>query len=96
MKIGITCHAAAGGSGILATQLGIALANRGHEIHFVAYDPPFRLSHTRQRPRGAEKAVTGRHGPARRQRPVPVGNLRAVPCPKSIDFLSDELLVHAV
>lgn len=45
MRIGITCHPSAGGSGILATELGIALAERGHEVHFVTYDPPFRLTH---------------------------------------------------
>ncbi len=43
MKIGISCHATAGGSGILATELGIALAQRGHEIHFVTEEPLFRL-----------------------------------------------------
>lgn len=44
MRIGITCHTSAGGSGILATQLGIALANRGHVIHFVTDQSPFRLT----------------------------------------------------
>jgi len=44
MKIGITCHTSAGGSGILATELGIALANRGYEIHFVTTEIPFRLT----------------------------------------------------
>lgn len=44
MRIGITCHPSAGGSGILATQLGIALANRGHHIHFVTEQSPFRLT----------------------------------------------------
>ena len=43
MKIGITCHPTAGGSGIQATELGIALAERGHIVHFVTSDPPFRL-----------------------------------------------------
>jgi L-malate glycosyltransferase len=43
MKIGITCHTSAGGSGIMATELGIALARLGHEVHFVTYDPLFRL-----------------------------------------------------
>ncbi len=43
MKIGISCHSTAGGSGILATELGIALAKRGHTIHFVTTEPPFRL-----------------------------------------------------
>lgn len=43
MKIGISCHAAAGGSGILATELGIALAERGHEVHFVTFEVPYRM-----------------------------------------------------
>ncbi|HQM49612.1 MAG TPA: N-acetyl-alpha-D-glucosaminyl L-malate synthase BshA, partial [Candidatus Hydrogenedentes bacterium] len=43
MRIGISCHSTAGGSGILATELGIALAKRGHTIHFVTTEPPFRL-----------------------------------------------------
>ena len=43
MKIGITCYPTYGGSGALATELGIALAGRGHEIHFVTYKWPFRL-----------------------------------------------------
>lgn len=45
MKIGITCQATAGGSGVLATELGIALARRGHEVHFVSMEQPFRLGH---------------------------------------------------
>ena len=44
MKIGITCHPTAGGSGIMATELGLALAERGHEVHFVTSEMPFRLS----------------------------------------------------
>ncbi len=43
MKIGITCYPTYGGSGAVATELGIALAERGHEVHFVSYDQPFRL-----------------------------------------------------
>ena len=43
MKIGITCHPSAGGSGIMATELGIALGERGHEVHFVTTERPFRL-----------------------------------------------------
>lgn len=43
MKIGITCYPTYGGSGAVATELGIALAARGHEIHFIAYRQPFRL-----------------------------------------------------
>jgi len=45
MKIGITCQATAGGSGVLATDLGVALARRGHEVHFVTMEEPFRLGH---------------------------------------------------
>ncbi|HEU4996719.1 MAG TPA: N-acetyl-alpha-D-glucosaminyl L-malate synthase BshA [Gemmatimonadaceae bacterium] len=43
MNIGITCYPTYGGSGAVATELGIALARRGHEVHFVAYRQPFRL-----------------------------------------------------
>lgn len=43
MKIGITCYPTYGGSGVVATELGIELAERGHEIHFITYSPPFRL-----------------------------------------------------
>lgn len=43
MKIGICCYPSYGGSGVVATELGIQLAKRGHEIHFITYDKPFRL-----------------------------------------------------
>lgn len=43
MKIGITYYPVYGGSGVVATELGIALAARGHEIHFISYALPFRL-----------------------------------------------------
>ncbi len=43
MKIGITCYPTYGGSGALATELGIELARRGHEVHFITYASPFRL-----------------------------------------------------
>ena len=43
MKIGITCYPTYGGSGAMATELGIALAGRGHEVHFITYEQPFRL-----------------------------------------------------
>jgi L-malate glycosyltransferase len=43
VKIGITCYPTYGGSGAMATELGIALASRGHEIHFITYAQPFRL-----------------------------------------------------
>ena len=43
MKVGITCYPTYGGSGAVATELGIALAARGHEVHFITYKQPFRL-----------------------------------------------------
>jgi N-acetyl-alpha-D-glucosaminyl L-malate synthase BshA len=43
MKLGITCYPTYGGSGALATELGLALARRGHEVHFITYAAPFRL-----------------------------------------------------
>jgi L-malate glycosyltransferase len=43
MKIGITCYPTYGGSGIVATELGLELATRGHEIHFITYANPIRL-----------------------------------------------------
>jgi L-malate glycosyltransferase len=43
MKIGITCYPTYGGSGIVATELGKELAERGHEIHFISYAAPLRL-----------------------------------------------------
>jgi L-malate glycosyltransferase len=49
VKIGITCYPTFGGSGAVATELGLLLAERGHEIHFVSYDQPFRLSHFHER-----------------------------------------------
>jgi len=49
MRIGITCHPTAGGSGIVATELGLALSERGHEVHFVTYEPLFRLNDFHER-----------------------------------------------
>jgi N-acetyl-alpha-D-glucosaminyl L-malate synthase BshA len=43
VKIGITCYPTYGGSGAVATELGMALAARGHEVHFITYQQPFRL-----------------------------------------------------
>ncbi|MFP6583412.1 MAG: N-acetyl-alpha-D-glucosaminyl L-malate synthase BshA [Candidatus Hydrogenedentota bacterium] len=48
MRIGITCHPSTGGSGIMATELGLALAERGYEVHFVTTEIPFRLHEFRQ------------------------------------------------
>jgi len=44
MKIGITCYPTYGGSGVVATELGLELAERGHEIHFISYAQPIRLT----------------------------------------------------
>jgi N-acetyl-alpha-D-glucosaminyl L-malate synthase BshA len=43
LKIGITCYPSVGGSGILASALGEELARRGHEVHFISYERPFRM-----------------------------------------------------
>ncbi len=43
LKIGISCYPVYGGSGVVATELGIELARRGHEVHFITYAQPFRL-----------------------------------------------------
>jgi N-acetyl-alpha-D-glucosaminyl L-malate synthase BshA len=44
MRIGITCYPTYGGSGVVATELGIELAAMGHEVHFISYSQPFRLN----------------------------------------------------
>jgi len=49
VKIGITCYPTYGGSGAVATELGLALADRGHEVHFVTYAQPFRLTGLHER-----------------------------------------------
>ncbi|WP_414043044.1 N-acetyl-alpha-D-glucosaminyl L-malate synthase BshA [Macrococcus animalis] len=43
MKIGITCYPTMGGSGIIATELGIKMAERGHDVHFITSNTPFRI-----------------------------------------------------
>ena len=43
MKIAIVCYPTFGGSGVVATELGIELSKKGHEIHFVTYSQPVRL-----------------------------------------------------
>jgi L-malate glycosyltransferase len=43
LRIGITCYPSVGGSGILASGLGEELASRGHQVHFISYEPPFRM-----------------------------------------------------
>lgn len=43
MKIGIVCYPTFGGSGVVATELGMALAGQGHQVHFISYSQPFRL-----------------------------------------------------
>jgi len=43
LRIGITCYPSVGGSGVVATALGEGLAGRGHEVHFISYERPFRL-----------------------------------------------------
>jgi N-acetyl-alpha-D-glucosaminyl L-malate synthase BshA len=45
MKIGIVCYPTYGGSGVVATELGLGLARKGHEVHFITYRQPVRLAH---------------------------------------------------
>ncbi len=47
MRIGIVCYPTYGGSGVVATELGLALASKGHQIHFITYKRPARLTHFR-------------------------------------------------
>ncbi len=49
MKIGITCYPTYGGSGVVATELGLELAARGHEVHFISYAVPVRMTEARER-----------------------------------------------
>lgn len=57
MKIGITCYPTFGGSGVVATELGIALAKRGIDVHFISYALPSRLSTLHERIRFHEVAM---------------------------------------
>ncbi|MEO8218263.1 MAG: N-acetyl-alpha-D-glucosaminyl L-malate synthase BshA, partial [Acidobacteriota bacterium] len=58
MKIGITCYPTFGGSGVIATELGIALAGNGDEVHFISYALPSRLNVLHERIRFHEVTVT--------------------------------------
>lgn len=49
MRIGIACYPTYGGSGVVASELGIDLAKRGHEVHIISYEMPFRLAGYRER-----------------------------------------------
>lgn len=44
MRIGMVCYPTYGGSGVVATELGLQLAQRGHQVHFISYERPFRLN----------------------------------------------------
>ncbi len=55
MRIGITCYPTYGGSGVVATELGLELAARGHEIHFISYAPPIRLVELKDLPEVARR-----------------------------------------
>ncbi|MDZ4824028.1 MAG: N-acetyl-alpha-D-glucosaminyl L-malate synthase BshA [Flavobacteriales bacterium] len=58
MKIGIVCYPTFGGSGVVATELGKALADKGHEIHFITYSQPVRLGGFRKNIRYHEVNVS--------------------------------------
>jgi len=59
MRIGITCYPTYGGSGAVATELGLALARRGHHVHFISYASPFRLRGFAERVYFHEVDLTG-------------------------------------
>ena len=58
MRIGITCYPTYGGSGVVATELGVELAARGHEVHFISYGMPIRLTMASDRIHFHEVEVT--------------------------------------
>ena len=58
MRVGITCYPTFGGSGVVATELGIALANLGHDVHFISYAWPSRLTVLHEHVRFHEVTVT--------------------------------------
>lgn len=58
MKVGISCYPTFGGSGVVATELGVALASLGHEVHFISYAWPSRLNVLHERLRFHEVTVT--------------------------------------
>jgi len=58
MKIGITCYPTFGGSGVVATELGLALAKRGDDVHFISYAMPSRLNLLHERVHYHEVSVT--------------------------------------
>ncbi len=57
MRIGLLCYPTSGGSGVVAAELGMALAARGHEIHLFSYKPPFRLRPASERFRWHEISI---------------------------------------
>lgn len=59
LRIGITCYPTHGGSGVIATELGKILAERGHKVHFITYDMPFRLGRFHQNIKYHEVESTG-------------------------------------
>lgn len=87
MKIGITCHHTYGGSGTVATELGMALARRGHQVHFVTFDRPYRL---RAHPNIYVHQVDVMHYPLFEHTPVTLSlaaKMGAVLCTEDLDLL---------
>ena len=64
MKIGIVCYPTYGGSGVVATELGLGLAKKGHEVHFITYKRPARLTtfHSNVFYHGNDGAIYGAYG----------------------------------
>ncbi|MEM7263373.1 MAG: N-acetyl-alpha-D-glucosaminyl L-malate synthase BshA [Planctomycetota bacterium] len=58
MKLAIVCHPTYGGSGVIASELGMSMAQRGHEVHFVSYQVPFRVDRSQRNVHFHEVEVT--------------------------------------
>lgn len=87
MKIGITCHHTYGGSGTVATELGMALARRGHQVHFITFDRPYRL---RPDPNIYLHQVDVMHYPLFEHTPITLSlaaKMGEVLCTESLDLL---------
>ena len=87
MRIGITCHHTYGGSGTVATELGMALAHRGHEVRFICFDRPYRLQ---DHPNIAFDPVEVMHYPLFEDTPTSLSlavKMREIVCNHELDLL---------
>ena len=87
MRIGITCHHTYGGSGTVATELGMSLAKRGHEVRFICFDRPYRLQ---DHPNISFDPVEVMHYPLFENTPTSLSlavKMREVVCNHELDLL---------